>query len=185
MNQELRIAIVYGSSREHRQCDRVVDWVRTQAARHQAVTLDLIDPRVHAPGQPGAAELAARVARADAFIVVTPEYNHGYPAPLKALIDGAYREWNAKAAGFVSYGGSSGGVRAVEQLRQVFAELHVVTMRDAVGFAHVGDRIGADGQLEATRHEESAFRKMLLQLRWWAGALRAARGAAPYQEAVQ
>ncbi len=72
------------------------------------------------------------MAEADAFLVVTPEYNHGYPAALKELIDSVYEPWHAKPVAFVSYGGASGGIRAVEQLRQVFAELHAVTLRDGV-----------------------------------------------------
>jgi NADPH-dependent FMN reductase len=63
-----------------------------------------------------------RIAAAEAFVVVTPEYNHGYPAPLKALIDSSGAEWYAKPIAFVSYGGISGGLRAVEQLRLVFGE---------------------------------------------------------------
>ncbi len=61
--------------------------------------------------------------------MITPEYNHGYPASLKQAIDVPRDEWREKAVGFVSYDGVSGGLRVVEQLRQVFAELHTVTMR--------------------------------------------------------
>jgi len=61
--------------------------------------------------------------RNDAFVVVTPEYNHGYPGPLKTAIDSVGREWHAKPVGFVCYGGLSGGLRAVEQLRIVFASV--------------------------------------------------------------
>ena len=61
--------------------------------------------------------------RADGFIVITPEYNHGYPAVLKSALDALYAEWVRKPIAFVSYGGWSGGVRAVEQLRLVAIEL--------------------------------------------------------------
>ncbi len=67
-------------------------------------------------------------------VVVTPEYNHGYPASLKQAIDIPHAEWQRKAVGFVSYGGLAGGMRAVEQLRQVFAELHCTTVRETVSF---------------------------------------------------
>ncbi len=77
----------------------------------------------------GVAAFRERIDRADAFVVVTPEYNHAYPAVLKFMIDCAYAEWQAKPVAFVSYGGISGGLRAVEQLRLVFAELHADAAR--------------------------------------------------------
>jgi NAD(P)H-dependent FMN reductase len=115
-------------------------------------------------------------------VVVTPEYNHGYPAALKFVIDSAYAEWNGKPAGFVSYGGLAGGLRAVEQLRPVFAELHVVTMRDGVSFASPWSQLDEAGALKAPPDASKAMATMLAQLRWWALALRTARLAAPYAE---
>jgi NAD(P)H-dependent FMN reductase len=79
-------------------------------------------------------------------VVVTPEYNHGYTAALKQLIDAVKAEWVAKPVGFVSYGGVSGGLRAVEQLRLVFAELHAVTIRDGVSFAMAWNRFDEAGE---------------------------------------
>lgn len=67
----------------------------------------------------------------DAFIIVTPEYNHGYPAVLKNALDSIFPEWNRKAVGFVSYG-NAGGARSVEQLRQVVIELQMVPIRSAI-----------------------------------------------------
>ncbi len=89
--------------------------------------------------------LEEKIAEADAFIIVTPEYNHGYTAALKELIDSCYEPWHAKPVGFISYGGVSGGLRAVEQLRQVFAELHTVTIRDTVSFSNVWAQFDAAG----------------------------------------
>lgn len=192
MNEKIRVAIIYGSVREGRLCDRLVDWVRERMAMQHEFEVDLIDPRRHVPGwkesasrESDLAQLRMRIGQADAFIVVTPEYNHGYPAALKEVIDAAYREWNAKVAGFVSYGGMSGGIRAVEQLRQVFAELHVATVRDGVSFSNVWDRIGADGKLMSTEPDEAAFKRMAIQLHWWARALRDARSTESYQEVIQ
>lgn len=192
MSEKIRVAIIYGSIREGRLCDRLVDWVRERMMTQPEFEVDLIDPRMYPQGwnEPASREsslsrLRIRVAQADAFIVVTPEYNHGYPAALKEVVDAAYREWHGKAAGFVSYGGMSGGIRAVEQLRQVFAELHVATVRDIVSFSNVWDRIGADGEFVATMSDEASFKRMVGQLHWWARALRDARIAAPYQETAQ
>jgi NAD(P)H-dependent FMN reductase len=74
---------------------------------------------------------SAKIASFDAFIFVTAEYNHSIPAALKNAIDYLYLEWNNKAAGFVSYG-SAGGSRAVEQLRQVMAEVQIADVRGQV-----------------------------------------------------
>jgi hypothetical protein len=79
--------------------------------------------------------ITERLAEADAYVVVTPEYNHSFPAALKNVIDWHLTEWAAKPVGFVSYGGISGALRAIEHLRGVFAELHTVTIRETVSFA--------------------------------------------------
>ena len=109
--------------------------------------MEIIDPAAAAT----TASLNERVASCDAFIVVTPEYNHGYPAPLKALIDSFGPEWHAKPVAFVSYGGISGGLRAVEQLRLVFAELHAVTIRESVSFAGAWEQFDPEGRTAQSR----------------------------------
>ena len=118
---------------------------------------------------------AERIARADAFVVVTPEYNHGYPAPLKQAIDLCHSEWQRKVAGFVSYGGVSGGLRAVEQLRQVFAEVQVATVRDGVSFPLANAPFDDQGELRDPDGPAMAAATMLDQLVWWGSALRTAR----------
>ncbi len=117
---------------------------------------------------------------ADAFVVVTPEYNPGYPAPLKQAIDLAYTEWQAKPVAFVSYGGLAGGLRAVEQLRQVFAELHAATVRDVVSLHNPWTLFDDDARTHEPTGAEAAAKTMLDRLTWWAGALRTAGDSAPY-----
>ena len=189
---ELRLAILYGSTREGRLCDEVAAWVAAQAGSRQGFSIDPIDPLLlglptrheHRPGTAVRA-LRERLAAADAFVVVTPEYNHGYPAALKQLIDSAGEEWQAKPVAFVSYGGVSGGLRAVEQLRQVFAELHAVTIRDGVSFADIWSSFDANGALAASGAAREAAARMLAQLRWWAKTLRDARAASPAPAGVK
>jgi NAD(P)H-dependent FMN reductase len=111
---------------------------------------------------------------------VTPEYNRGYPAALKFLIDLVGEEWRGKPVGFVSYGGISGGLRAVEQLRLVFAELHAMTIRDGVCFANVWSSSTRRARLLDADRPEKAMATMLAQLHWWASALRHARNSVPY-----
>ncbi|MFF3333587.1 NADPH-dependent FMN reductase [Streptomyces sp. NPDC002888] len=191
MSQEpLRLAVIVGSNREARFGQVVGDWFAGVAKRREDVTVDVIDlahhdlttvlsrnPSPEVAGELG--KISPRLADADAFVVVTPEYNHSYPASLKNLIDWHHTQWQAKPVGFVSYGGLSGGLRAVEHLRPVFAELHAVTVRDVVSLHMAWEQFGPDGEPKDNGPAQAA--KVLLdQLRWWGDALRAARARAPY-----
>lgn len=170
--------MIYGSTRPGRFCDKVAEWTAKQITKNGAFTVDIVDPAAVEE----AATRRERLAEADAFVVVTPEYNHGYPAPLKHLIDSIGAEWQAKPVAFVSYGGASGGLRAVEQQRQVFAELHAVTMRDSVSFAGAWEQFDDAGVLLKPERAERSMTTMLTRLRWWAAALRDARRAMPYAQ---
>lgn len=184
------MAVIVGSTREGRIGPTVARWFVTQAERHPALTVDLIDlaeedlpatfPGSGAPRSSAVQAYTRRVGQADGFVVVTPEYNHGYPAALKQAIDLVHKQWQAKPVGFVSYGGMSGGLRAVEQLRQVFAELHAVTVRDTVSFHGVWGRFHESGEPLEPDGCNGAAKTMLDQLAWWATALRTARAAHPY-----
>jgi NAD(P)H-dependent FMN reductase len=169
----IKLGVIYGSARDGRFCDIVVAWLRRELAQWPDLVVDEIDPI--AP-----ARIPEVVADADAFIVVTPEYNHGYPSALKALIDSFPTQWQAKPVAFVSYGGISGGLRAVEQLRLVFAELHAVTLRDGVSFANAWERFDSHGNLRAPERARRSTVTMMQRLRWWALALRRARAQVPY-----
>jgi NAD(P)H-dependent FMN reductase len=171
----IKVGLIYGSTRAGRFCDRVAQWAGQRAAK-AGFEVVAIDPAKHTD----TAELQRHVGACDAFVVVTPEYNHGYPAPLKALIDSVGEEWQAKPVAFVSYGGVSGGLRAVEQLRLVFAELHAVTVRDSVSFAGAWEQFDSSGELIEPERAERSMATMLTRLRWWAQALSSARAQLPY-----
>ena len=145
----LKVGLVYGSTRPGRFCDTIARWAASRVGAREGLALENIDPAASPDTEP--LTLKKLVASCDAFIVITPEYNHGYPAPLKALIDSFGPEWHAKPVAFVSYGGISGGLRAVEQLRLVFAELHAVTIRDSVSFAGAWEQFDANGVLRRSR----------------------------------
>jgi NAD(P)H-dependent FMN reductase len=161
-------------------------WFTDQALARDDLELDVIDLRetplpavqqTHpvASGEyrsPRVRAFAARIGRADGFVVVTPEYNHGYPATLKLAIDSVSLEWHRKPVGFVSYGGVAGGLRAVEQLRQVFAELRMVTVRDTVSFHGARRQFDRLGRLQNPEAANAAAAILLDQLTWWARALR-------------
>lgn len=189
MHETIHIALIYGSVREGRFCDTVASWAAGRIADRSDFSLDVIDPPILALPNRHECEdsatvmtLRQRLDRADAFVVVTPEYNHGYPAALKFLIDLFYDQWQAKPVAFVSYGGVSGGLRAVEQLRLVFAELHAVTIRDSVSFANARSQFSAAGELLEPDRARKAMATLLARLYWWAMALRAARHAVPYKQ---
>lgn len=173
----MTLGVIVGSVREGRFGPVVADWFVGQAKQRDDVSVDVIDL---ADTPIPSADFASRIRMADAFVIVTPEYNHGYPGPLKTAIDSVGQQWRAKPVGFVSYGGISGGLRAVEQLRAVFAELHTVTVRETVSFHGARgqfDEHGAPRERDAVNAAASA---LLNQLAWWAHALQQARAARPY-----
>ncbi|MBM7439259.1 NADPH-dependent FMN reductase [Streptomyces sp. HB132] len=176
----LKVAVILGSNRPGRFGPVVADWFLGRAAGHPDIETELIDVAETEPPATGAAGATPRLARADAFVVLTPEYNHSYPAPLKSLIDRHFTEWQAKPVAFVSYGGISGGLRAVEHLRQVYAELHAVSVRDTVSFHNAGALFDDRGVPQDSGQADGAAKRMLDQLVWWGRALRAARARHPY-----
>lgn len=199
-NKPLRLAVIVASVRSGRFGPTVSDWFASEARKHGSYEVDVIDlaeadhelpvsfPDFRASLPPRVARvrdsLSRRLTAADAFVIVTPEYNHSFPAPLKNTIDWFSSEWHAKPVGFVSYGGMAGGQRAVEQLRQVFPELHAVTVRDTLSFHMAWERFAEDGRPRDEEGTGAAAKGMLRQLEWWALALREARGKVPYSSAV-
>ncbi|WP_406478012.1 NADPH-dependent FMN reductase [Streptomyces sp. NBC_01615] len=187
----VRVAVVIGSNREGRFGPVVADWLLARIRERDDFTAEVVDVAAvqlpttlsPSPSPAVAAELAKvtpALAAADAFVVLTPEYNHSYPAGLKNLIDWHYAEWRAKPVALVSYGGLSGGLRAVEHLRQVFAELHAVTVRDTVSFHGAGASFDEEGEPRDPAGPGAAAKAMLNQLGWWARALNEAKGRRPY-----
>jgi NAD(P)H-dependent FMN reductase len=177
MNDRVRVALIYGSTRKGRFCDKVAAWAAQEIAGRGEFSVDIIDPLAppHSVDVDDLRFLQERIAEADAFVVVTPEY--------KALIDSVGAEWRGKPVAFASYGGISGGLRAVEQLRLVFAELHTVTMQNSVSFPSAWDQFDGDGILREPARAQRSMATLLAQLYWWAIALRNARAAMPYAAA--
>jgi NAD(P)H-dependent FMN reductase len=186
------ILVIQGSTRDGRFSDNVVDWVRDGLTGRSGVSVEVSDLREHRlpffdQGPPSRtpreyksreiADFAQAVDRADGFVVLTAEYNHGYPAVLKNALDHAFVEWNRKPIAFVGWG-NTGGARAVEQLRMVAIELEMAPVRRAV-------HILPDVMLPLMRGEQEPATGLtsldpqldLLadDLLWWADALRAAR----------
>jgi NAD(P)H-dependent FMN reductase len=180
----LQVAIIIGSNRHGRFGPVVGDWIAELVQQHEGLRPDVIDlGELSVPSILGVQEDAERLAtatgaldRAEAFIVITPEYNHSFPGSLKNFIDLHFIQWQAKPIAFVSYGGRAGGQRAVEHLRQVFAELHAMTIRETVSLHNPWGRFDQ----EADPRTSHAAKAMLDQLAWWGHALRDARSVRPY-----
>ncbi|BBH70937.1 putative reductase [Actinoplanes sp. OR16] len=164
----------------------ISEWAAFRAAAGDSAELDLIDCADCAlpddaglrPGGSSGSPVAARIDAADAFVLVTPEYDHSYPAGLKRLIDWHYREWMFKPATVVSYG-VQGGLLATEHLRGVLAELHMVTTRRVIGLRQPWNDLGPAGYT-APPDVDAAFDAALSELTWWASLLRTARHERPF-----
>jgi NAD(P)H-dependent FMN reductase len=170
----LRLALLVRNSEPGKFGTVLADWFSRVVEQRDDFKLDLIDLE-----RTPLAELPARIDEADAIVIVSPEYNHGYPGDLKTAIDAVRRPWFAKPVAFVVYGGRSGGLRAAEQLRQVFGELHAVTIRETLSFHQPTDPFTADGT-PTDPTTSIAAATLLTQLAWWSRPLREARATTPY-----
>jgi NAD(P)H-dependent FMN reductase len=183
----LKIAIVTGSTRPGRNNEAVAKWVYGLAKTRSDAEFELVDiadyqllvldeplpPSLGQYSQEHTRVWAAKIESFDAFVFVTPEYNHSISGALKNAIDYLFREWNNKAAGFVSYGGI-GGARAVEHLRLILAELMVATVRSQVMLSMFTDFENFSRFQPDPRHE-AEVNVMLDQVIAWGGALHGLR----------
>jgi NAD(P)H-dependent FMN reductase len=186
---KLKIKIIVGSTRPNRFSEKPAQWILDIAKKREDLDVELLDlrdyplPFFEEPLPPGLArdnytnpvvvKWKQKVTEADGFIIVTPEYNHGYPAVLKNALDYVYFAWGRKAVAFVSWGGA-GGTRGVEQLRLVTIELDMVPTRWAV---HIPNPwfIKDVSDIDTEANQQSA-KALLDHLTWWSGALKTARG---------
>lgn len=183
-----------GSTRRGRFSEKPAYWIAELLKKQPEVAVETLDLRDYpmpffeeemTPSmvkKPYAHEAVERwwkkISEADGFIFVTPEYNHGYPAVLKNALDYVYYPWNKKAVGFVGYG-SVMGARSIEQLRQVVAELQMVSIRAAVHIPRevymAASETEGEKALEAFTSLDEQASIMISQLLWWAKALQVAR----------
>jgi NAD(P)H-dependent FMN reductase len=183
----INVAIILGSTRPGRRAEPIARWIHAIAGKRGDARFELVDiadfrlPLLDEPmpammqkyTQPHTRKWAAKIDSFDAFVFVTPEYNHGISASLKNAIDFLYREWNNKAAGFVGYGAGE-GARGVEQLRLILAEMQVATVRAQVGLSLFTDFENFH-TFKPAPNREAAVSSMLDQLVAWGGALKSVR----------
>ncbi len=165
-------------------------WFDARARAHGGFDVDLADlaeidlpfmdepnhPRLHQYTHQHTKDWSARVAAADAFAFVTPEYNYGLPATLKNAIDFLHVEWNYKPVGFVSYGGVSAGTRSVQMTKQVLTPLRMFPTAEAVSIPFVAQFIDDEGEVRANEVMDQAADAMLDELLRVSAALAPLRG---------
>lgn len=183
----LRLAIIIGSTRPGRVGEGVARWVHDIAKKRSDAEFELVDlkdfnlplldepvpPSLGKYSQPHTKAWSAKIDSFDGYVFVTPEYNHGIPGALKNAIDFLYREWNNKAAGFVSYG-SAGGARSVEQLRLVMGELQVADVRAQVMLSLRTD-FENYSVFKPDPHHEKSVNTLFDQVIAWSGAMKTLR----------
>lgn len=181
------IAIILGSTRPNRNGEAVAKWVYEIANKRNDAAFELVDVKDYnlplldepIPASQGkyskehTKKWAAKIDSFDAYIFVTPEYNHSIPGVLKNAIDFLYKEWNNKAAGFVGYG-SVGGSRSIEHLRLVMAELMIADVRAQVMLSLATDFVNYSEFKPDVRHEKEV-NTMLDQVFVWGNALKTVR----------
>jgi NAD(P)H-dependent FMN reductase len=180
--------IIVGSTRPGRAGLPVAEWVKSAAEEHAGFTVDFVDlaevalPFLDEPNHPSKREYtkphtlawSERVDAADAFIFVTPEYNHSYSPVLKNAIDFLSQEWWRKPVGFVSYGGVSAGSRGVSSIEPVLTTVGLVKTGANVEIPFIGTRL-ADGAFQPNDKESAILGKVLAELDTLAEALKPTR----------
>jgi NAD(P)H-dependent FMN reductase len=184
------LTVIIGSTRPGRAGLPIAEWFIGRAKAHGLFDLrvaDLADldlPLLDEPNHPRLRQYLHQhtkdwseiVDASDAFVIVTPEYNYGYPAAIKNAIDYLHEEWKYKPVGFVSYGGIAAGTRAVQQLKQVVTTLKMLPVFEAVSIPFHAQFIDEEGAVQANEVMEQAADAMLNELLRTEGALRPLRG---------
>jgi NAD(P)H-dependent FMN reductase len=186
-DQLVHIQGILGSTRQGRFGDSVANWFAQLAHGRDDLTFELIDlrdwplPFFDSPASPASGKIAAearawseKIAAGDGYVIITPEYNRGYPAVLKNAIDYLFHDWSNKPLGLVGYGGSAGGARALQQLRIVAMEVGMAPVRTEVNVVFARRQFDEAGKMTNEVHERNAT-QMLDQVVQWAGAMRVLR----------
>jgi NAD(P)H-dependent FMN reductase len=188
MNGPLKILVILGSVREGRMALPVGEWVVAEGAKREGLSCELVDlkqwdlpfypfakpPAAGDYGDPLQRRWAEKVASADGYVLIAPEYNHGPPAVLKNALDFVYAEWGRKPVSFVGYGGN-GGSRSIEQLTGIARELRMAALEASVHIMGVWGKV-KDGRFTGDDKDDKWLNHLLDEVEWWGRALKAARG---------
>ncbi|HEX2022090.1 MAG TPA: NADPH-dependent FMN reductase [Candidatus Thermoplasmatota archaeon] len=186
----LYLPVIHGTVRAERRSFGVARFVASRLARRPGVETRIFDPRdlpfgnlvatewEMDPRPPEVDAFVREMARADGFVLVAPEYNHGIPGALKNVLDALYDEWGRKPFGLVGVGGVSGGLRAVEHLRPVISGLGAVSVPAHVAVQQVTKAFNDEGPVADAQDWERRVDRFLDEVAWYARALKAGRAGA-------
>jgi len=180
----MKLGIIIGSTRPVRTGDKLAEWLAAIARETDDVVVDMIDlceidlPFFNEAKHPRSGDYqhqktvawSQRIAACDAFVVVTPEYNHSAPAGLLNAVTFLIKEWRCKPVAFLSYGGISGGLRAVQQMKLTFLAVEAVPIPEAVVVPFVGGQI-KDGAFVPNQVQQDAAPVVIKKLKAWADAV--------------
>lgn len=184
------LQIIIASTRPGRVGLPVAEWIHEVSVKHGGFgSVELVDlaewnlpfmnepnhPRLRRYEHPHTRKWSAQIDRADAYLLVMPEYNYGFTAPLKNAIDYLHQEWAYKPVGLVSYGGVAAGARAAQMIKQVLTTLKMTPLFEAVQIPFVSQLIDDEGVLRPNTALETASVAMLDELVRWADALKPLR----------
>lgn len=176
----MKIPVILGTAREGRMSEHAAKFIFAEVgqAGHETELIDVRDYRISATNNteeiPEAQKLSAKIEKADALIIVSPEYNHGYPGELKMFLDMLYDQYAHKPVGICGVSaGPLGGGRMVEQLRQVMVELHMIPIREALYFPSVKTLFDDSGKIIDATVYRDRIKKFLDELTWYAGKVKA------------
>ncbi|MCI4336621.1 MAG: NAD(P)H-dependent oxidoreductase, partial [Thermoplasmata archaeon] len=189
MPTPLFLPVILGTVRDPRASAGVARFVARELARRPGVETHLYDPRElplgnlvrreweMSPPDAKVQSFVSEMNRADGFVIVTPEYNHGIPGTLKNLLDHLFDEWGRKPFGIVSAGGIAGGLRAAEMLRQVISGLSAISIPSQVPVFQVETAFNDEGPVSDTERWAQRLDRFFSELEWYARALATARAA--------
>lgn len=183
-NQPITIAVLAGTIRAQRKSHLAAAWVAEQGRALENVTIIYVDPTdFHFPGDGADPEskdsrYTEIVEKADAFLIVTPEYNHGYPSSLKRMLDSEYKHYYRKAVAVCGASdGPWGGTRVIVALLPVLRTLGLITSRNSANFTFVDKLFNEDGSMVEDKREqyEKSVNGVYKDLLWLTRALKNAR----------
>lgn len=182
MDSAIQLTLIYSKSAGEHLGERLVNWVSNILSERAEFDLQIVSQeRMNRiddiPAEIERRERQRRIARSDAFLIITD----GSTAPLKEAINQLAANLQARPVAFVSYGGTSGGIGAVQQVQQALVALHAVPLSTSVSFANAWQLFDEGGHMAQAERFRLPMARMLVQLNWWATALRDARSHVPYE----
>lgn len=184
-----QLKVIIASTRPGRKGPAIARWIMDLLKGNKAFEVELVDlkevnlpfldepehPRLRNYQHAHTKRWSEKIDGADAFIIVTSEYNFGYPAPLKNAIDYLYSEWNYKPVAFVSYGGISAGTRSVQMLKQVVTALKMMPIAESVNLPFFTRLLDEEDNFTGDEHWEHTANTMIKELERWTEALKTMR----------